>query len=597
MQKSTYKIHDKASLSLTSMLRRRVKKLAPSMAIRAAGWRGLQPDAVQKQDLVSLMIETSDEKAFDKEVPCLDANEAIKHLGENIYSAQVSLDRAEQLLKLAPVRRLQTKKKSAMHLDTATVDSKVRATPTGPRTVSETGKGVLIGIVDSGFDLTHPMFRDSTGKLRVEGLLDQTSGGEFTTSQLETQWSGAVNPTAPGGDDHGHGTHVASIAGGTKHQGFEGVAPGARFLLVKTNFTDTDNAVSWIFNKAGTKPCVINMSLGHHWGAHDGTEVEEKLHESLVGRGKVIVVSAGNERNDSIHIGGRFLAGTSETVGFRVLRQQPPDPPFAAITVWYDAQDKFDIALITPNGQVLPVPAIGSGDQFSNSRVDLELARATHAGPTPTIKAQILLSFKSPTVGNSHLNWKLRVTCQSAVVGRIDGWFNNSGFGEFKPHSLVELGRTLGLPATGNGCIAVASHVTDNTWNSDDGPESDLNVMIGRSSPFSSQGPTRDQRQNPELSAPGQYLTAALATNSAMSFESDRTLNSKRLLTIEGTSMSAPMVTGAVALLLQKKPTLTSNAIRTLLMNSARTDSHTGAVWNPTFGHGKLDIAKALSLV
>lgn len=598
MQRSSYKVVAKASLSLASMLRRRVKKLAPNMAIRSAGFRGAQPNAVRKEDLVSLLLETTDESDFTKVVPTLGSNESLDHLGENIYSASVSLDVAERLLKLPSVKRLQTKKKATLHLDAATTDISIRSTLSGPRVVQETGKGVLIGIVDSGFDLSHPMFRDSAGKLRVDGLLDQTTNQQFTTAQLQAQWNGPQNPAGPGGDDDGHGTHVATIAGGTKFKGFEGVAPGARFLLVKTNFVDTANAVRWVFNKAGTKPCVINMSLGHHWGAHDGTEVEERLHERLVGRGKVIVVSAGNERADQIHIGGRFVPGSSETVGFRVLRQPPPDAPFAVVTLWYSATDTFDVELISPSGQVMSVPSTGNVDQFSSSQVDLELGRSTHAGPTPAIKVQMQLAFHSAAVSNNFLNnWKLRIRCTSATVGRIDGWFNNSGYGEFKSHALVESARTIGLPATGKGCIAVASHVTDNAWKSDDGNEIDQNVLIGRSSPFSSMGPTRDERQKPEISAPGQYLTSGLAANSTSSEATDRALNNQRLLTIEGTSMAAPMVTGAVALLLQKKRTLTADAIRGLLASAARVDAHSGAVWNPTYGFGKLDIAKALSLV
>ena len=61
------------------------------------------------------------------------------------------------------------------------------------------------------------------------------------------------------------------------------MAPAARFLLVKTDFINTDAAVSWTFRKAGPRPCVVNMSLGHHFGAHDGTDQEERLHRTLIG--------------------------------------------------------------------------------------------------------------------------------------------------------------------------------------------------------------------------------------------------------------------------------------------------------------------------
>src|SRR5262249_9606765 len=107
----------------------------------------------------------------------------------------------------------------------------------------------------SGFDLSHPMYRDGNGKLRVDALLeqkdDQSAPTEFTTAQLTTGWS---NGTNPGADPVGHGTHVGSIAGGTMHNGFEGIAPDARFLLVKTNFIERRTARSGSFPKLVRSP-------------------------------------------------------------------------------------------------------------------------------------------------------------------------------------------------------------------------------------------------------------------------------------------------------------------------------------------------------
>lgn len=252
MQRRTFKAIDKASLSLTSAIRRRARNLAPNVALHAAGFRGPRMDVVRKEDPVLVLIESSDDKKLENRLPKLGADETIERLASGVYSAKVSVSNAEKLLKLKEVRRMQTKKRSSLRLDFSSVDLGVRTAAAGPRKVSETGKGVLLGIVDSGFDLSHPMFRDGAGKLRVAGLLDQNTGKEFNTAELESHWTSATNPSAPGGDENGHGTHVAAIAGATKFNGFEGVAPGARFLLVKTNFLDTADAVQWIFNKADT---------------------------------------------------------------------------------------------------------------------------------------------------------------------------------------------------------------------------------------------------------------------------------------------------------------------------------------------------------
>ncbi len=595
MEKTSFKVIEKASMSLSTVIRRQTKKLPPTFASLSTGFTSFTPEIVKKDDLVSVLVETT---LLDKvlgDLGDLRTEERVVPLSETLFSALVTLSTASQLLKDVRVQRVQTKKDHQLHLDAAATDvALVDATST--RLVVETGKDVFVGIVDSGFDLSHPMFRDSTGKLRVEGLLDQNGAApvEFTRAQLETGWA---NGTNPGKDENGHGTHVASIAGGTKFNGFEGIAPDARFLLVKTNFQDTADAVKWIFTKAGSKPCVINMSLGMHFGSHDGSSAEELLIDQLSGPGKIVVISAGNEREKNLHIGGRFLPNESQSVIFDVPRQQQ-GPPRAFLTMWYEPVDTFSFALITPTGQELVVPTTGNVDTFSSTSLDIEIGRQIYA-PSNLIQVQISLSYRTLNPASSTLNgWGMRMKCDTATIGRLDAWFANDGFGRFRPHILVEPMRTIGMSATARSCIAVASHVSKNTWISNDGAQQDLGVLIGRTSPFSSQGPTRDGRRKPDISAPGQFLTAAMATGSELANVGERALSAKRLLTIEGTSMSAPVVTGIVALLLQKKKTLKPDQVREILAASAKTDSHIGTVgWNPTYGHGKVDIQKAIASI
>lgn len=600
MQKTTFKLDAKASISLNSMLKRQVKKQLPLMTASMMGMTTQSARAVRKSDLVSVFVEATDAEKAARQVKNLGADEQLVPISENVLAARVSLDTVRDILKNKNVSRVQTKKKLDLHLDAAARDvGLIQAT--GTRTVSETGKGVLIGIVDSGFDLSHPMFRDSSGNLRVDGLLeqkdDQSAPTEYDNAQLTTGWG---NGTNPGADPIGHGTHVASITGGTAYHGFEGIAPDARFLLVKTNFLDTTDGAKWIFNKAGTKPCVVNMSLGGHWGAHDGTSVDEIALDQISGPGKIIVASAGNEREWSLHVGGRFTPGQTETVPFTVLRSRnvPPQPPFAPMTFWYQQNDDFDISLISPTGQVMAIPAVGSTTQFSLSGVDIELSRQSYPASS-SVQVQIVLSFRSANVSQLALqNWKIRIHCNTAVIGRIDGWVANSGMAIFSAHPLVEQARTVGMPATAKSVIAVASHTSKSAWNSDNGPQNDPGLVIGRSSSFSSLGPTRDGRQKPDLSAPGELLTAALASNSDFASELDRAVTADRLLTIEGTSMASPVVAGAVCLFLQKKKTLKPDDIRSILQATCRKDLHTGAMsWNPMYGYGKLDIKSAIDSI
>jgi subtilisin family serine protease len=589
--KTTFKLQDKCSVSLASIFARKQQNLAPSSMARLAGFRGEDPAGIHETDQTAVLIETSEPTQLAARLASLSHTEGVRPLGGTFVSAQIGSEEIGTVLADPAVHRVQTKKQSQPTL-TETLPE-IGLLRQGARQIQEDGTGVLIGVVDSGFDLSHPAFKDANGNLKVEALLDQTAGDrEYTPAQLENGWAGNARP---GADANGHGTHVASIVAGSRFLDYEGVAPGARLLLVKTDFINTDDAVSWIFRKAGKLPCVVNMSLGHHLGAHDGTDQEERLHRALSGPGRIIVIAAGNQRNDAIHIGARFLVDEVQTVRFDVRRQRNGAAALI-LTLWYDQDDRFDVEVITPFGQALPVPAPGDdADVYQTQSLDLELAGRRYSW-SRAVQVQISLSFRGRLIADRLLEgWQLRITCRQAMVGRIDGWMNNSGFGVFAPHPLVEGTRTVGISATGDACIAVASYVSRAEWQSDQGRQVDQRVLRGRSSPFSSRGPTRDGRWKPDLAAPGQYLTAALADLSELAESPDRSQVNERLLTIEGTSMAAPVVAGAVALLLQRDPALTPERARAILAESAHHDGHTGvASWTTDYGHGKLDLVAAL---
>ena len=595
MKKSKQKSGSHYSLSLAAIFNRVKKKRPARMALRSVGFRRAtavdDSTEVRKKDLVSLIVKL--DGVDEIESLNLSDPEKMIALGGDRYSMLLTIGNAQRLVKLRSASKIQTKKEKRHLLKRATKEIGLRTSLTGDRVVPETGKGVLVGIIDSGFDLKHPMFYDKDGNLRVKKLLDQTKDDSvYTKSELEAAWEGNSNPDGPGGDDDGHGTHVATIAGGSKFRGHEGVAPEAEFLLVKTNMIDTDEAAAWIFAEAGNKPCVINMSLGHHFGGHDGSDMEEQLHEELVGPGKIIVVAAGNERQDNIHIGGRFVPEQEETIPFDVANQGSLEAPFAALIFWYDSCDEFDFELLTPTGQSLKVPGPGSTQNYSNSKVDVDLGHASGAGSGGIYsKVQVELHFSSAGVSRAaRSNWKIKARCKSAEIGRLDGWFHNSGFGEFKNHDFIETSRTLGMPATGRSCVAVASHVSLNEWKSDEGDQSDTDVLVGRTSPFSSKGPTRDGRQKPDISAPGQYLVAGLAGDSDSATYTERVIVAKKLAAFEGTSMAAPIVAGVVALMLEKDKNLTPEDVVEQLRDNAVVDDHTGVTWSPIYGFGKLRI-------
>ena len=163
-----------------------------------------------------------------------------------------------------------------------------------------TGKGVIVGIIDTGIDWRRSDFKGADGSSRILYIWDQTIqmsdyalmgyGTERTKEEID---SGQCLQTDPAG----HGTHVASIAAGSGRgmSGFVGMAPEADIIAVKTSFYDAEilDAVGYIMEKAFelNKPVVINMSFGTilEWPA-----ILKDAIDTAYNAGIVVVAGAGN---------------------------------------------------------------------------------------------------------------------------------------------------------------------------------------------------------------------------------------------------------------------------------------------------------------
>lgn len=156
---------------------------------------------------------------------------------------------------------------------------------------SYTGNGVIVGIIDVGFDYTHPNFKDSNGNLRISRVWERTNNSGSPPTSLGFSYgsqfigSSAILNELYDRTNDSHGTHVAGIAAGTgtgSVNQLKGMAPNAEIVLVSGYNTviSTDNnyidAINYIKNYANSvnKPVVINMSFGTGLGPHDGTTVQ-----------------------------------------------------------------------------------------------------------------------------------------------------------------------------------------------------------------------------------------------------------------------------------------------------------------------------------
>lgn len=506
-----------------------------------------------------------------------------------------------------------------------------------------TGKGVIVGIFDSGIDPSSTDFQ-SDGTSRILSYWDMSdptndkspSGFNWGREYNRTELTAGIPQNAS--DRSGHGTHVAGIAvgGGVASVGTRGVAPEAELVVVKgfradrprAGFSNIDIVAGcqYIMNVAQRegKPCVINLSLGTVIGPHDGTTLFEQQLDALVAPGRLIIAAAGNDGALPIHAGtDKAAAETIETMIAPINLCElfdgfcPPIEAFfmTAADVWFTPRS-VDSVLITAygTGSMALTPAKTLAYSLTGSAqnqpvvvddegtlagfINLAISTSGHPNGDGNISVQIHNSGAADLDISTRL-WSLSFVGSGS--GRIDLWA-----GVPVPESFPvqgALGRTMygnsemttGAPSTARQLISVGSYVTTNAWESMDGPQQTPSVL-GSASSFSSRGPTRDGRQAPTVGAPGEMIgstrSTTLATYSPMNALSAR-LPSRNVVMAQGTSMAAPHVTGTVALLLQYRPQLSIGSVRGILDRSSRHDAFAVSDDN-IFGFGKLSAAAAV---
>lgn len=166
------------------------------------------------------------------------------------------------------------------------------------------------------------------------------------------------------------------------------------------------------------------------------------------------------------------------------------------------------------------------------------------------------------------------------------------------PPQVVFIGRSvsdamkIGSPGAARRAITVASYTTKNEWTDIDGRNWPTGLTLNDISDFSSEGPLRNGDQKPDVTAPGAYIA------SCMSDDVDqqprwRQINSHYTM-MAGTSMSAPFISGIIALLLQHDPTFSPESIKALLQASSSIHGNRPGRFHPKWGYGLID-ANALA--
>lgn len=492
----------------------------------------------------------------------------------------------------------------------------------GPTFTGVNGAGVLVGDVDSGIDIHHGDFKDAGGLSRILYLWDQTvSGTPPSGFTLGTEWTKAQidGGTCTETDPNGHGTHVMGIAAGDGSQTggaipahtYAGMAPMADIAMVKTTLQTTDiiDGVNYIFQRATAlgKQSSVNISLGSEFGPHDGTSDFETGMGALTGPGRIISVAAGNDRGTNWHAGFTVPAG-GDSAKFTVssTTNLPLGNPTAAIDGYYNSPDNMTIMLRSPTNVFVGPITMGNinatypGALLTGS-ANVYIENGAFLTSTGARQVYIEVTRTSATHPVSGV-WTIYFTPVSLSNGRVDMWKYYSGAGstsftlkQVDDHLVAEPGNTPEV-------ITVAAFSTKNSWIDCGGTGRTYSSppTIGAIASFSGIGPTRDGRQKPDIAAPGFGVAATRSFDAAITCGSGSgngpflVNDGGNHIINQGTSMAAPHVTGAVAMLLQKRGALTPAQIKTYLNSHAIIDGFTGAPWNNVFGNGKLRLGELI---
>lgn len=499
------------------------------------------------------------------------------------------------------------------------------------------GTGVVIGVIDIGFDYTHPNFYDNTGSnnYRVQRIWEQNNTGTppsgFSYGRELSNQTDILNAQRDI-PDASHGTHVAGIAagaGGGANTDFMGVAPQSDLVFVSTNASNTGIAdgIAYIMNYANSvnKPCVINMSLGIHTGPHDGTSVLDQYCDGVVGQGKLLVGSAGNDGLDSLYLAKSYTL--SDTLLFTFLKFSNATFPTknngsGSVDIWGNPNQNFWVAVTIWNSNTnqfedwTPYISANSNNTssytlFDNDGDNLLVNISAEISPLnnkPNIRVEVDNSAQ-----DDNYRWVLLEIIAYNTQTKMWGGPNNTKatFTSLNYAYPVVSGSTSStmreIGGTGNSIISVGAYTSKNTWTALNGSTqySAFNTSNGVIAPFSSKGPTADNRTKPDITAPGNVIASSvsrfdnsynISSNSVVSGVTDGT-NTWLFATMPGTSMASPMVTGILALWLQAYPNLTPTQAKNLLIDNAWTDSYTGTIpanGNNTWGWGKVDAHEGL---
>ena len=464
-----------------------------------------------------------------------------------------------------------------------------------------TGRGIILGIADTGIDYTHPVFCFPDGRTRILAIWDQTAeatvSSENGTQKVRVPF-GVVYDQArinealaseepleivPVTDPESHGTFMAGLAAGNEveAEGFTGMAPNADLVVVKLRKAESCIKKFWFvseetpayeegdliaavdflieFAQQKNQEMVLYLGVSSGQGDHTGNgKLDEYLNLISQENGRAVVVAAGNEGNAAHHFRGQSYEGiVYQDVELRVEGVEKG----AFLEFWADAPDLYGVGFVSPTGEVVEKLPIRNSLRetipfvFEPTVIYVVYERVEAVSGATLIR----IFIKKPAEGI----WKIRIFQEEAYGGRFDLWLPIKQFvqGEavfLKPDPET----TVTDPGNGSQSMTVTAYATD----------------TGGISLDASRGFTRNGTVKPDLAAPGVNVRGPIRGG----------LYTAR----SGSSVAAALGAGVALLLMEYDKSYTGVQMKNYLIRGAKRDSKDYP--NTEFGWGKIDIYETL---
>lgn len=536
-------------------------------------------------------------------------------------------EKVRKIRNIHGVRALEKGKKATPSMDVARTHFGADALEEGRNLPQPyTGRGVVVGFCDIGFDPSHPNFYDEQGNCRISRLVayDEAQG-------IRNQMDNAIEIRRWSTDDKSqfHATHVAGIlAGSCRNPDFHGMAPEAEIVATTSTLYDVGllMGVEDVIDYAREKgmPAVVNLSMGSFTGPRDGSTLFNKYIASL-GRDAIICMSAGNNGADTSSVRldfsdtfckwrGRLystdwlhlkVAGTTEiwsddnrptaismlvydsVEGKEVAKCDIPSDSDGSFNYYLDIKNHPEFAqffkgYVDLSGDVSP-----RNNRFC-ARLEYNISTTEKAPGQPWARYNIAFEVR----GAPGVSAWLTSDAGSSMVVRWPGYKDTGA--ELSISDLV----------AGQNVISVGMYTNRNSWPILDGSIHTENFQEMAVSPFSSYGTLFDGTILPHTVAPGFGMISSFSSyyldmNPGRVKDMSASVNyhgrTYYFGNESGTSMSSPYVAGCIACWLEANPNLTFNDVLATIEATNRHDYPDPD--NPRHGRGWFDALAGLKYI